>query len=1518
MDLAFGITGKGFSDRRSFQKFDLQCLARWEGDVDSRTRKKVGAILVAGGGIAGMQASLDAAAAGFKVYLVERDISIGGVMAQLDKTFPTNDCSTCLISPKLIEVARHPDIEILTQTEIDHLEGEAGHFTVTLRREPRYIDAAKCNACGACAEACPVSLPSSFDEGLGRRPAAYRHFPQAVPSTFAIKKYDRAPCGLTCPAAIKVQGYVQLIKIGKYADAVKLIMERLPLPGVLGRICPHPCEEQCRRREIDEPVAICGLKRFAADQVDLSAISPPLVAARSDRIAIIGSGPAGLACAYHLARRGYRPTIFEALPKAGGMLRVGIPDYRLPKEVLDREIDYILRLGVELKTNTALGRDFTLDGLFEQGYKAVFLGIGCHVGKQLGIPGEEAAGVIQGVEFLRRHNLGEPLTVGRSLAVIGGGNVAMDVACTARRLGSKVTIVYRRGPAEMPAFAHEIDQATCEGVEIVYLAAPLQVITAGDGKVTGLLCQKMELGEADASGRRQPVPLAHATFELPVDMVVPAIGQEAAPETFQACGVKGSRWGTIAVNEVTYETSRPGVFAAGDVHTGPWIAIEAVAGGIEAAESIDRYLQGVDLAAGRTEGQEAHHRWAEIPRDAEGQPREMMSTLPPDYTCSCFDEIARGYTEEQARKEASRCLNCGGCSECGQCVTACQAGAIDHQQQPSTQTLNVGAVILAPGFRPFDAAGKAEYGYGRYPNVITSLEFERTLSATGPFGGHVQRPGDGKEPKKIAWIQCVGSRDASIGREYCSYVCCMYAAKQAIIAREHDPRIEPTIFFIDFRAQGKGFDRYYERARDEHGVRLVRGMISRVAQDPQTHNLELNYVDAGGCVQAEEFDLVVLSVGLSPHPAAAKLAQVCGIATDKWGFVASPPFRMVETSRPGIYTCGVFQAPKDIPETVGQASAAAGAAAALLREARGTLLSKAEYPREGDISSLKPRLGVFVCHCGINIAGVVDVARVTEYARTLPGVVYADHYTFTCATDSLEKMRQVIETESLNRVVVASCSPRTHEAMFQDNLRKAGLNKYLFEMANIRDQDSWVHQNDPALATEKARELVKMAVARAAVLAPLTEMAVPVNQRALVVGGGLAGLVAALTIADAGYRVYLPDLQERLGGSLARRMRHTLEGHAIQPFMWELVTRVETHPNIRWWEEARILNFSGHQGNFRCELESPRGKWSVHVGAVVIATGGQEYSPKDYLYGEHSRVLTQIELEALLADSPEELAPAPTIVMIQCVGSRSPEHPYCSRVCCGEAIKNALKIKEIRPQARVFILYRDIRTYGLKEIYYKKARDLGVQFVRYEPERPPEAVPAGEAVKVTVFDQNLRRDLKFTADYLVLSAAIRPHPVTREVAGLLKLPLDADGFLMEAHLKLRPLDFAVNGIFLCGLAHSPKFIEESVAQAQGAAARALGVLAQEVMYVGGAVAVVDPQKCAICLTCLRTCPFGVPRVDQAEGVVTIDPAACQGCGSCASACPRKAIEVMHHRDDQFLSKIWAIQEGGHAPGPVPG
>ncbi len=1480
---------------------------------------KVGAIAVVGGGIAGMQAALDAANAGYKVYLVERDISIGGVMAQLDKTFPTNDCSTCLISPKLIEVARHPDIEIITQAQVAGIEGEAGNFRLTLNLEPRYIDRAKCNACGACAEACPVSLPSTFDEGLGTRPAAYRHFPQAIPATYAIKKLDRAPCVRACPANLSAQGYVQLIKVGKYAEALALIMDRLPLPGTIGRICPHPCEDQCRRGELDEPVAICSLKRFAADLADWQSLPVPEITPRPERVAVVGSGPSGLSCAYHLARRGYKVTVFEAQSEIGGWLRYGIPEYRLPREVLDREVDYIRRLGVEFRVNTPIGPGLTVNDLLtREGFQAVYLGVGAQDSLRLPVPGAEAQGVLWGVEYLKESAAGRPQDFrGRRVTVIGGGNVAMDVARTARRQGGQVTIICLETRDEMPASPWEVAEAEQEGIRILHRLGVKEIV-APQGRVSGLVLKAVER-VFDEQGRFAPTYREEETTRRETDVVILAIGQKTNLSFLtEADGIRLTPRGLIEADPETLATSRAGVFAGGDVTTGPFIAIAAVAAGREAAESIDRYLSGRDLREDREFPlrplPKGEGNWAPLPPKSARKPRARMPELPLAEWTKGFTEINLGFSEEQARSEAERCINCGVCSECLQCVAACQAGAIDHRMQPAHRELEVGALILAPGFRPFEADQKAEYGFGRYPNVVTSLQFERLLSATGPTGGHVVRPSDHQAPRKVAWIQCVGSRDASLGREYCSYVCCMYATKQAIIAKEHDPNIEPTIFYIDMRAQGKGFDRYYERARASHGVRYVRSMISRVAQDPTTRNLELTYVSEDNQVVTETFDLVVLSVGLNPHPAARELAATLGIDTDRYGYAISPPLQMISTTREGIYTCGVFQAPKDIPETVGQASAAAGAAAALLADARGTLVTKEEYPPERDILAEEPRIGVFVCHCGINIAGVVDVAAVADYARTLPQVVYADHFTFTCSTDSLDRMRQVIEEQGLNRVVVASCSPRTHEPLFQENLRKAGLNKYLFEMANIRDQDSWVHQGEPALATEKAKELVRMSVARAALLKPVGDLLFPVTQKALVVGGELAALQAALTIAEAGYPVYLTEPGEKLGASLARRQHQTLEGHAIQPFIAGMVKKVEEHPLIEWLPFTRLLDVKGHMGRFKSTAEAGRFRRELEYGAVVVATGAQEYRPTEYLYGQHDRVLTQLELEELLAENPRALPAGATVVMIQCVGSREPERNYCSRICCGEAVKNALRIKELDPTAQVFVLYRDIRTYGLKELSYRRAREAGVQFVRFEPDRRPEVTPGGRGLTVTVFDQSLKLPLKLAADYLVLSAGLRPHPASAEVARVFKLPVDADGFLMEAHLKLRPLDFASAGIFLCGLAHGPKTLEESLAQAMGAAARALGVLSRAEMYVAGAVAQVDPLKCVACLTCMRTCPFGVPQMDESEGVVRIDAASCQGCGNCASACPRKAIEVKHHLDEQFIAKILAVSDTWPAMG----
>jgi heterodisulfide reductase subunit A-like polyferredoxin len=1438
------------------------------------------------------------------VHLVEKQPAIGGVMAQLDKTFPTNDCSMCILSPKLVECGRHLNIQIHTLSEVKAIAGEPGNFKVTLEKQPRYIDLAKCTGCGDCTEVCPVLMPDEFNAGLADWKAAYRLYPQAIPSAFAIKKLDRAPCTLTCPAEINVQGYVQLIKMGKYEEAVKLIMERLPLPGVLGRVCPHPCEDKCRRQELDEAVAICSLKRFAADQVDLSTFTPPPVEARPEKIAIIGSGPAGLACAYHLALNGYRPTIFEALDKPGGMLRVGIPDYRLPKEVLDQEINNILRLGVELKTNTALGKDFTLDELFDQGYKAVFLGLGCHVGKPLGIPNEDADGAIQGVEFLRKKNLGEPLTVGKRLAVIGGGNVAIDVACTARRLGSEVTIVYRRSREEMPAFHHEIEQAICEGVEIVYLAAPLKAVTDHDGKVMGLICQKMELGEPDASGRRRPVPIPGAEFELPVDMLVPAIGQETNLSPLEACGINMSRWGTIEVDETTYQTSRPGVFAAGDVHTGPWIAIEAVGGGIEAAESIDRYIRGVDLAEGRVLGKEAHERFREIPRDEEGRPREVMQTLPPEQTCACFDEIALGYTEAQAMAEAARCLNCGVCSECMQCVEACQAGAIDHSQKFETVEVEVGSVILTPGFKTFDPSKIETYHYLKFPNVVTSLEFERILSASGPFEGHLVRPSDHKEPQKIAWLQCVGSRDVKY-HSYCSSVCCMYAIKEAVIAKEHAPYdLDTAIFFMDMRTYGKQFEQYYNRAQ-EQGVRFIRSRIHSI--DPaEDDNLRINYVDENGERHSEVFDLVILSVAMEVSEDAKRLAESLGIKVSEHKFAETHPFSPVSTSQPGIYVCGAMQGPKDIPESVMQSSAAAGACASSLGEVRWTLTRTKELPPERAVSPEdQPRIGVFVCNCGINIGGIVDVPVIREYARTLPNVVYVEDNLFTCSQDTQVTMLKVIEEHDLNRVVVAACTPLTHEELFRETMMDAGLNKYLFEMANIRNQDSWVHMKEREEATDKAKDLVRMAVARASLLKPLVEVPLEINQRALVLGGGVAGMNAALNLADQGFETIIVEKERELGG-LARRVQHTIEGLDVQTYLDDLIERVKNHDKIQTLTQALVVRFSGYKGNFTTEVLVGPGMYERKIdhGATIVATGAQEYRPTEFLYGQNDRIMTQLEFGQLLHDHKDDVAKWNRVIMIQCVGSRNENNPDCSRICCQGAVKHALELKNLNPEMDVIILYRDMRTYGMLEDYYREARNKGVLFSRFDPERLPEVEAKDGGLSVSFIDHVLNRPLSMPVDAVILSAATVAGEV-EELASMLKLPRTANGFFIEAHAKLKPVDFSSEGIFLCGTAHGPKLITESIAQSLAAASRAAAFLADTTQTISGVTAGVEPERCAACLICVRVCPYTVPQINK-DNVSEINRALCQGCGICASECPAKVIQLSHYEDDQLMAKIKAM------------
>ncbi|MGE5842657.1 MAG: FAD-dependent oxidoreductase, partial [Deltaproteobacteria bacterium] len=818
------------------------------------------------------------------------------------------------------------------------------------------------------------------------------------------------------------------------------------------------------------------------------------------------------------------------------------------------------------------------------------------------------------------------------------------------------------------------------------------------------------------------------------------------------------------------------------------------------------------------------------------------------------------------------------------------------------------SVILAPGFKPYDASRHETYHYARFPNVVTSVEFERILSPTGPYGGHVRRPSDEKEPAKIAWLQCVGSRDINrCDHGYCSSVCCMYAIKEAVIAKEHSKQdLDCAVFFMDLRTHGKDFERYYNNARDKHGVRFIRSRIHTIDPLGDTGDLVLRYAKENGELVEERFDMVVLSVGMETSKPNLDLAGRLGISLTEGKFCATLPFAPVSTSKDGVYVCGVFQGPKDIPQSVTEASAAACAAAMDLSQARWSQTKAKETPKELDVSSVEPRIGVFICNCGTNIGGIVSVPSVAAYASTLPRVVHVEESLFTCAQDSQDHMKAVIKEHNLNRVVVAACSPRTHEPLFQETLLGCGLNKFLFEMANIRNQDSWVHSGDPASATDKAKDLVRMAVARVALLKPLTSKRISVNKRALVIGGGIAGMTAALSLADQGFEAVLVEKEPYLGGQ-ARDLSHTIEGGRIPEHLLELSDRVTHHERIQVLTESLIVGFNGFKGNFTTEVMVGPGMYERKIdhGVVVVATGATEYKPKEFLYGQDSRILTQIEFGSRLEEKGAE--DLQHVVMIQCVGSRNEEFPNCSRICCQNAVKNALHVKALNPEAEVNVLYRDIRTYGELEYFYRQARRQGVHFFRFDRDEPPEVSLQEGRVTVTFKDQVLQRDLRLPADLLVLSAGLRAAD-TEELSGIIKLPRNADGYFMEAHVKLRPVDMANEGIYVCGTAHGPKLISETIAQAMAASSRAATFLSQSEITLSAVTAKVDQERCASCLICVRACPYGVPRINK-DGVSEIDEALCRGCGICAAECPAKAIELSWYEDDQVMSKVNALLEG---------
>ncbi len=1201
-------------------------------------KKPTGAVMIVGGGISGMQSALDLANSGIRVHLVEKSPAIGGKMAQLDKTFPTNDCSMCIVSPKLVEVGRHKNIDLYTHSEVTGLEGEAGKFTAKIVRHARYVDVTKCTGCGLCEFVCPVTHTSTFP-------------PQPEPGEKKKK--------LRAKEKHVIRGPGSPTPSSSHAWTFTVDEEKCSKCGLCHRACLHEA-------------VIWEKKNYA--KIDLEKCT--------------GCGACFIAC----------PEKFQAI-----------------------------------SVDNAPGMDQS---------------VGAAV-----------------------HARSEILTQEFS----------------------------------------EKEQKDC--------------IRCG---LCAITCQKvMQIG----------------ALKMVQD------GIEAGVDICQVCGacVSVCPVNYLDMSQVTNKEPQP---------------------------LLDDFNENL---AGR-KPVNIHYPQA-VPR------------VPVIDEKSCVH------------------LNTGAC---GTCKTICGVGAISYDHIKIESEIEIGSVIFSPGFEPFNAELRGEFGYGQYQNVVTSIEFERLLSASGPTSGTVARPGDGAHPKKIAWIQCVGSRDHSCNRDYCSSVCCMYATKEAFIAREHDANIEPTIFYIDMRSFGKNFDNYITRAQ-ENNVRLVRAMVSRIYEDPQTGNLELRFVDEAGKKNSELFDMVVLSVGIQIPEDTKSLAATLEIALDDYGFAITDTFHPLSTTRPGVFVSGCINGPKDIPETVSEASGAAQAASASLAAARGSLITEEVLPQE---RTPEPddelRIGVFICHCGTNIASVVDVDAVTEYAKSLPGVVYAEHPLYTCSQDSQERIRELIKEHKLNRVVASACSPTTHEPLFMSTLREAGLNKYFFDMANIRDQCSWVHPMEPELATEKSKRLTRMAVANASQGEPLEDLEFGVDSSLLVVGGGVAGMTASLEAAQQGFGVFLIEQQQVLGGQLLN-IKRSSDGRDMEEFLNNLKEQVLNHDKIKVFTSSMVVEQSGFVGSFETEVMTPSGATrTLKHGAILVATGAEEHRPEIYDLDNHDAVITQTDFEQLL-ETGDSLEHA-NIVMLQCAGSRCDEHlSYCSRVCCNQAVKNSLRMKLLFPKTRIDILYRDMRCYGLGELDYRKARLQGVNFIRYDMEGNKPRIQTSDAgIEITVTDPSIQLPIKLTPNLLILSTGIKPRD-TEDLASMLRVPRNDAGFFIEAHTKLRPVDLPSEGLFMAGTAHAPKNTQETIAQAQAAVARATTILSQTRLKMSGVVSKVDPANCAVCLTCVRACPYGVPFINK-EHTAEINPALCQGCGICVAECPAKTISLGRFEDKNIAAKIKSY---GETPPQVP-
>ena len=1404
-----------------------------------------------------------------------------------------------------MDVGRHPNIELLMNSEVVEVAGEAPDFKVRVKQKATYVDWDKCTGCGECPSVCPVRLSDEFQLRLSEREAVYRQYPQAVPNKFLIDKKGWPPCRYACPAGVNAQGYIALISQGKYREALELERRDNPFPAVCGRVCTHPCEKECKRKEIDEPLAIAQLKRFITDQESEGEAKSPKEEPTGEKVAIVGAGPAGLSCAYFLAKQGHRTSVFEATDHPGGLLYWAIPRFRLPEKELQRDLDYIQSWGVEIQTGKSLGKDFSITDLQKE-YKAVFLGLGCTEEKKMGIEGENLQGVQLCVEFLKKAVHDHNTPVGKKVAVVGGGNSAIDAVRTALRLGAEEAfIVYRRSRKEMPANEEEILEAEKEGVKINYLTNPTKIL-GRDGKVVGMECIRMKLGEPDASGRRTPIPIENSEFTINLDMVILAIGQVADVSFLNAGEQKFgiTRWGTFEVDPDTLQTTVQGIFAGGDAVSGPATVIEAIAAGKRAAESISRYLQGVDLKDGRIQKHErVKDGDIDIHEGINVQPREKMPLLELEKAKKSFDEVMLGFTEEQAQKEANRCLSCAGCAECLECVKACEPKAIVHDMMDRIIDLDIGSIVVTTGVDYLDPKEASEYGYKRFKNIYTSFELERILSDDGPTGGELDLKKELKGPLRFAFIQCVGSRNMRRDIHYCSRICCMNTIKDSLVLKEHYPDAEIVVFYIDIRAFGKGFEEFYNRSL-EKGVKYIKGKPSKLYED-KNNDLIMHYEDEKGQSNQMIFDAVCLSSALIPSKGCKELSQVLGIEIDEDGFFSNiePALEPLAATRKGIMVCGCATGPKDITDSIAEASGAAVKASHFLK---GHELEIKELDIEQVDVSGPPRVGVFVCHCGPNISRVVDVKAVAEYAKSLRDVVFVEDLILACSETDQRQIQERIVEHKLNRVVVAACTPKTHEPSFQDSLTAVGLNPYLFDIANIRNQCSWVHQKEPAKATAKAKELVRMSVARVRELKPLFVKKLPVNRQVAIIGGGISGLRCGIDLLIRGFDVKIVEKNEIAGGLV-----HNLS--SIYPSFKrgkEVVDKLVDEFVKRGGEivySAELIDVTGYVGNFQVHVNVKGKESEFTAGAIVLATGASLYDPGDrYRFRSFPNVISNMELEQkILSDDIKNIK---SVAFIQCVGSRGDGegNSGCSRYCCQAAIKEAIYLREKGIDVAIF--NRGVRVYSKgAERMYRKARELGVLFLPYEGE--PEISGTNKAEEITIVSEDLDAEITMAVDYVVLSVGMVPAVDSAQLAELFKVPRGPDKFFLERHSKFGPVETTVEGVFLCGCCQFPQDIGDSVSQASAVASKVAALLSHDKITLAPITSTVIEEYCRGCGRCAEVCEFhAIELVEKEKGVFVaqVNEALCKGCGTCVAACPTGAIDLKHFMTEQIEAQLEAM------------